>query len=143
MFENNRNMKTINILVLLCFSFLNGQNISKTDSIFNRNFKIINIELNLTQITDFEKNIEFFDKIVLDNGEILYLNKYIYDAIEFLEDITNIKAPLKKNDSSYIKPYSKYVNAITAEKWKIWYIENKENLKWSEKRQKPILKCKG
>ena len=143
MYKNNKSMKAIIIFTLFCFNLSMGQNTTKIDSVFNRNFKIIDFELNLYKITpiEIEKNIDFFHKIDLGDGKFTYTNQYIDDAIVFFENITNIRSPIKRNKSSHTKPYQSYVDSDTALKWRHWYNENKDNLKWCKKYHRPILKC--
>ena len=120
-----------------------SQNNTKIDSVFNRNFKILEFELNLFKLTEneIENNIEFFHRIYLVDGEITYINQYIFEAILFFENITYVRAPIKKNKSSYMKPFQSYVDTETVLKWRQWYFENKDNIIWCKKYQKPILKC--
>lgn len=143
MFKNNKNMKVIILITFFCFNLSMSQNSTKIDSVFNRNFKIIEFELNLYNLTEdeIENNMEFFHKIYLNDGEITYINQYIFEAILFFENITDIRAPIKMNKSSHTKLYQSYVDSETALKWRQWYFENKDNLKWCKKYQKPILKC--
>lgn len=136
-------MKAIIIITLFCFNLSMSQNITKIDSVFSRNFKIIDLELNRYNLTEkeIENNIEFLSRIYLDDGEIIHLFQYTLDAILFFENITNIRAPIKMNKSSHTKPFQSYVDSEIAQKWQQWCFENKDNLKWCINHQKPILKC--
>lgn len=130
-------MRAIIILTISFINFSFGQNVREIDSTFYRNFKIVDFEL----FDGHEIDVFFFQKLDLGDGEFGYINQFIFDAITFFEEITSIQAPIKRNRSSYIKPYQSYVDYVTVQKWRQWYFENKENLIWSEELQKPILIC--
>jgi hypothetical protein len=111
-----------------------GQNQVKIDSTFNHYFKALNLELSKNK--DLTDNISYFDEIILDSDEKIYINKYANNAITFFQKITNIDAPKKYTGQSL----AFYIDEETLSKWKQWYFLNKEKIKWCNKQQIPYVK---
>lgn len=120
----------ITLISLLCFS----QEEKKIDSVFSLNFHILEIELKGNN--DFAKDKKLYDEIILDNGQINYINKYLAESIIFFENITKIKAK-REHKALSINPY---VDRKILRKWKKWYALNKAKVVWCIEENTPCLK---
>lgn len=75
---------------------------------------------------------------MLDNYEKAYTNKYLGNAINFFQTITEISAPIK-HQAQTLRPY---IDEKTLKDWKDWYALNRKKIKWCENEKAPYLKKK-
>ena len=86
-----------------------------------------------------EKYPNYYSRIVIDGGkDSVYWNKYADEAVIFMQNITKIKSPPSNYESP--GPISYTINDDIVEKWKNWYFNNRNRLKWSKKKNRPIIK---
>lgn len=127
-------MKKIIILLVMVTSLCLSQNQVKIDSTINHYFKALDLELSKDK--DINKDIFYFNQFTLENGEIIYVNKYANKAIFFFQKITKIPAPTKNTAQSL----ASYVDEETLKKWKDWCSQNKRKIKWYKKEKTPFVK---
>lgn len=126
-------MKTLIIFFVICNIVVFGQSPNKIDSVFKHYFKALDLELSKKKNLDKDKL--YFDSITLDDGETIFVNKYANEAMSFFQRLTKINAPAKYTGQSY----ASFIDKKTLKKWKHWYIENRENIRWCDKEKKPHL----
>lgn len=124
-------------ILIIIFTILSittfGQTRNKVDSVFKHYFKALDLELSKKK--DLNRDSLYFDKIVLNDGEVVFVNKYANEAMVLLQRLSEIKTPNK-----YIaQSHASFVDKRTLRKWKHWYIENKKNINWCYKEKKVYL----
>lgn len=125
-------------LLLLLILFGNKtkaqKNSDKIDSVFKFYFFIFNMET--TDCCPFIQYSSYYDTIVLKNGkDTVYLNKYVVDAAVFIQKISGIKTPGNSYHSS-----NRAVTPDMIKKWEAWYRENRHQLRWSHKWNRPVVR---
>lgn len=65
---------SITFRALLTTLLVTAQNKAKIDSIFKRNFYILELELHGSKNFEVDKNI-FYNEIILDDGQAIYTSK--------------------------------------------------------------------
>jgi hypothetical protein len=129
----------LTILLFLFFvSQTNSQtNTEKIDSVFKFYFFIF--EMETTNCCPPQKYPDYYDSIVIQKtNDTVYLNKYASEAVEFIQKISKIKAPIWSYHND--KPVVFSINPETVDKWKDWYLTNRHRIKWSDKENRPVLK---
>lgn len=107
---------------------------NKVDSVFSYYFKLVELEISKSPITD--ENIQYYIEMK-NEVDTMYMLRDLPEAYKFLTDITGIKMPFSDKSEDMI------MTEEISKQWINWYIDNKEFLIWSEKRNKPVLRKKG
>lgn len=105
----------------------------KVDSTFMHYFKVLDLELKGDK--NLRENIRLYDEIILNNGEKVYVNKYVNQAISFLQNISKINAPKKYVGQSM----AYYVDEEIINRWKEWYTVNRSIISWCIKKKEPYI----
>ena len=126
------------LISLVALQKANSQkNLTKIDSVFKFYFFVF--EMETTDCCPREKYPDYYYYTVIERtNDTIYLNKYIGNAAEFIQQISKIKSSYSNYESS--GPFGFTVNKEVVEKWKNWYNENKSKLRWSRKKNKPVLR---
>jgi len=127
--------KSIRLIMLIICSLGFSQNKVKIDSVFHRNFYILELELYGSKKFEQDKLV-FYDEYILDDGQKFYTGKYVGDAINFFEDLTKLNAPRKERAQNM----GPHVDEKIFKEWKEWYTLNRKKIKWCKQHQKPYLK---
>lgn len=126
--------KIINYSLALSFAICFSQNNVKIDSTFNHYFKALELEISEKK-DPAGVDSEYYNEVTLDDYGKVYINKYGNEAIIFLQEISKIKAPKKRAANTI----AHYVNKDVLTKWKLWYNNNKNRIKWCDKKKKPYI----
>ena len=127
-------MKILFTLFFLFFVSTKGisqKNSDKIDSVFKFYFYIF--EMETTNCCLPEKFPDYYYYVVVKKtNDTIYLNKYSGEAAGFMQKISKINFP----SSSYEGPGPVVfaINNETVEKWKNWYLANRDRIKWSKKK---------
>ena len=99
----------------------------KIDAVFKFYFKVLKLEVTDKIIP--AKYPELYEEIIFEE-DTLYTNKYVGEALLFMEEVTGIEAYIEKGDVQY--SINKRINIDDIGKWERWYADNKDDLKWEE-----------
>ncbi len=124
------------ILIFLFFNIASYSQKSKVDSVFSFYFNVV--EIYLADTLSPKDNPDWFAILYIDtiSKDTVYINKYISEAVYFLTEITNISP--QKTHKHYL---TNTIDYKVLNLWKNWYIENKEKLIWSKRKNKPKVRC--
>ena len=116
------------------YSYAQENNI---DSTFSFYFKVVDTYLSDTLSPS--RNPDFFEVVHVDtlSSDTIYKNKYIDDAVAFLQEISNIYPPKKH---SFYMTY--IVDRATLDLWKNWYYSNRKKLYWNKRKNKIQIRNK-
>jgi len=129
-------MKCLSLLLLFFATNLFGQYQAKVDSTLNHYFKVTELELGKIKIDTLDNYKFYYSEIILDDGQKVYVNKYVGDAINFFEDISGIKSP-RIHRAQVMCPK---LDEKTLELWKNWIGLNREKISWCLEKNKPCTK---
>lgn len=129
-------MKIYIFFTLLIFQNSFGQDQMKIDSVFKRNFKIIEIELGVRKNINVNDKTYFEEIVIDDSGQKVYINKNLPESISFFETLTKIKARVEYKAQSVVP----IIDTKIYKSWKNWYKKNKKNITWCPKEKLPSLK---
>jgi hypothetical protein len=120
--------------IRICNGFSNP-NSCKNDSVFKFYFFVFDMEI--SSFCQHEKYPNFFDTIITENKDTVYINKYAWEAISFMENISKVKAPVSNYEGPGPTVFA--INNESVAKWKSWYSKNRKKIKWDKRKNKPVL----